>query len=83
MCLQVLTELRKSNFTLLNQTVQFDENGEPMFGPYAIVFWDHDGSIREVGYYNFHGSFDFSINSDIIKWHTADQVSEFLKKSNV
>lgn len=50
-----------------------------MFGPYAIVFWDHDGSVHEVGYYNFHGSFDFSINSTIIKWHTAGQVSEFLK----
>ncbi|KAL3974279.1 glycogen synthase kinase 3 beta [Sarotherodon galilaeus] len=70
----LLTELRKSNFPLLNQTVQFDENGDPMFGSYAIVFWDHDGNVHEVGYYNFHRSFNFSINSDKIKWHTTGQV---------
>ncbi|XP_030590401.1 taste receptor type 1 member 1-like [Archocentrus centrarchus] len=66
----VLTELRKSNFTLLNYTVQFDENGDPMFGSYAIVFWDQSSDIQEVGYYNFNG-FNFSINSTKIKWHTT------------
>ncbi|XP_063321117.1 taste receptor type 1 member 1-like [Pelmatolapia mariae] len=70
----VLTELRKSNFTLLNQTIQFDENGDPMFGSYAIVFWGQDGRVHEVGYYNFHGSFDFSINRSKIRWHTTGQV---------
>uniref|UniRef100_A0A3P9L1X0 G-protein coupled receptors family 3 profile domain-containing protein n=1 Tax=Oryzias latipes TaxID=8090 RepID=A0A3P9L1X0_ORYLA len=39
----VLEELRKSKFTLLNQTVQFDKNGDPKFGSYAIVIWNESG----------------------------------------
>lgn len=72
MCLhQVLTELKKSNFTLLNYSVHFDENGDPVFGSYAIVFWDQSGDIEEVGYYKFDGSSSLSINSTKIKWHTT------------
>uniref|UniRef100_A0A672FAN3 G-protein coupled receptors family 3 profile domain-containing protein n=1 Tax=Salarias fasciatus TaxID=181472 RepID=A0A672FAN3_SALFA len=32
----VLAELKKSNFTLLNQTIHFDENGDPNYGLYFI-----------------------------------------------
>ncbi|XP_055366242.1 taste receptor type 1 member 2-like [Betta splendens] len=40
----ILAELRKSNFTLLNETIHFDENGDPLFGSYNIVFWNQSGS---------------------------------------
>uniref|UniRef100_A0A8C2WM46 G-protein coupled receptors family 3 profile domain-containing protein n=1 Tax=Cyclopterus lumpus TaxID=8103 RepID=A0A8C2WM46_CYCLU len=40
----VLAELKKSNFTLLNQSVTFDENGDPNYGSYSIVFWNQIAS---------------------------------------
>ncbi|XP_034065450.1 taste receptor type 1 member 1-like [Gymnodraco acuticeps] len=38
---QVLAELKKSNFTLLNESIRFDENGDPNYGSYSVVFWNH------------------------------------------
>ncbi|KAM4738121.1 taste receptor type 1 member 1-like [Anableps anableps] len=65
----ILNELWKSNFTLLNQTVQFDENGDPYFGSYAIVFWNKQGETEEVGFYTYHQSSQFVINRTKIQWH--------------
>ncbi|KAL3974280.1 pregnane X receptor [Sarotherodon galilaeus] len=70
----VLTELRKTNFTLLNQTIQFDENGDPMFGSHSVVFWGPSGDVQEVGSYTCHPSFHFFINDTKIQWHTSAQV---------
>uniref|UniRef100_A0A672FFV1 Taste receptor type 1 member 1-like n=1 Tax=Salarias fasciatus TaxID=181472 RepID=A0A672FFV1_SALFA len=58
----VLAELKKSNFTLLNQTIHFDENGDPNYGFYLIVFWNHNGDVQEVGYYEFYPPFLFRIS---------------------
>ncbi|KAK7884859.1 hypothetical protein WMY93_027982 [Mugilogobius chulae] len=69
----VLTELQKSNFTLLNQSIQFDKNGDPMFGSYSIVFWKNK-EAEEVGHYKFYPSVDFHINSSKIQWYTKGQV---------
>ncbi|XP_040048219.2 taste receptor type 1 member 1 [Gasterosteus aculeatus] len=69
----VLAELKKSNFTLLNQRIQFDEKGEPMFGSYSIVFWNHSGEAEEIGFYRFHPS-DHFINSSSIHWYTKGEV---------
>uniref|UniRef100_A0A3B4T760 Taste receptor type 1 member 2-like n=1 Tax=Seriola dumerili TaxID=41447 RepID=A0A3B4T760_SERDU len=66
----VLAELKKSNFTLLNQSIQFDENGDPKFGAYSIVFWNHSGDAEEVGIYKFRPSFHFFINNSKIQWYT-------------
>nr|XP_046253757.1 taste receptor type 1 member 1-like [Scatophagus argus] len=70
----VLAELKKSNFTLLNQSIQFDENGDPTFGSYSIVFWNHSGDAEEVGFYHFHPSVNFYINNSKIQWYTIGEV---------
>lgn len=74
---QVLTGLRKSNFTLLNQSIQFDDNGDPKFGSYSVVFWNHNGDAEEIGFYKFYPSVNFLINSTKIQWYTHGEVSCF------
>ncbi|XP_068997064.1 taste receptor type 1 member 1-like [Embiotoca jacksoni] len=71
---RVLAELKKSNFTLLNQHIQFDENGDPKFGSYSIVFWNHSGDAQEIGFYKFHPSVHFFINNTKIQWYTNGEV---------
>ncbi|XP_020501684.2 taste receptor type 1 member 1-like [Labrus bergylta] len=71
----VLAELKKSNFTLLNQSITFDEYGDPTYGSYSIVFWNHNGDAEEIGFYHFHPSVDFFINNSKIKWYTNGEVS--------
>ncbi|XP_019743593.1 taste receptor type 1 member 1-like [Hippocampus comes] len=66
---KVLVELKKSNFTLLNQRIQFDENGDPNFGSYSIVFWNKSGDIEEIGFYEFQSSVSFVIDETKIRWH--------------
>ncbi|XP_040914058.1 taste receptor type 1 member 1-like [Toxotes jaculatrix] len=70
----VLAELKKSNFMLLNQSIQFDENGDPKFGSYSVVFWNHNGDIEEVGFYKFYPSAHFFINNTKIQWYTNGEV---------
>ncbi|XP_019112198.2 taste receptor type 1 member 1-like [Larimichthys crocea] len=66
----VLEELKKSNLTLLNQSIEFDENGDPKHGSHSIVFWNDNGDAEEVGYYNFHSSRPLFINTSKIQWFT-------------
>ncbi|XP_041802279.1 taste receptor type 1 member 1-like [Chelmon rostratus] len=70
----VLAELKKSNFTLLNRSIQFDENGDNKFGSISIVFWNHRGDAEEVGFYKFHPWVNFFINNTKIQWYTKGQV---------
>ncbi|XP_031697181.1 taste receptor type 1 member 1-like [Anarrhichthys ocellatus] len=70
----VLAELKKSNFTLLNQSVTFDENGDPNFGSYSIVFWNQSGDAEEIGICHFHPKFNFFINDTKIQWYTKGKV---------
>ncbi|KAM4562519.1 taste receptor type 1 member 1-like [Odontesthes bonariensis] len=70
----VLKELKRLNFTLLNQSVQFDENGDPTFGSYSIVFWNHSGDAEVVGFYYFYPPFQFFINHTKIQWHENGKV---------
>ncbi|XP_038578811.1 taste receptor type 1 member 1 [Micropterus salmoides] len=70
----VLAELKKSNFTLLNHRIQFDENGDPTFGSYSIVFWNHNGDAEEIGFYNFNPRDNFFINTTKIQWYTKGEV---------
>ncbi|XP_042348439.1 LOW QUALITY PROTEIN: taste receptor type 1 member 1-like [Plectropomus leopardus] len=70
----VLAMLKKSNFTLLNHSIQFDEHGDPTFGSYSIVFWNQSGNAEEIGFYKFHPSVDFSINDSKIQWYTKGEV---------
>ncbi|XP_061826483.1 taste receptor type 1 member 1-like [Nerophis lumbriciformis] len=66
---KVLAELKKSNFSLLNQTIHFDEHGDPTFGSFFIVFWNQSGDIEEVGFYKFLSSIHFFIDDNKIRWH--------------
>ncbi|XP_077371544.1 taste receptor type 1 member 2.2 [Festucalex cinctus] len=66
---KVLLELKKSNFTLLNQLIQFDEHGDPNFGSYSIVFWNKSGEIEEIGFYEFESSHSFVIDETKIHWN--------------
>uniref|UniRef100_A0A7N6FL63 G-protein coupled receptors family 3 profile domain-containing protein n=1 Tax=Anabas testudineus TaxID=64144 RepID=A0A7N6FL63_ANATE len=70
----ILAELRKSNFTLLNQRIRFDENGDPMFGSYSIVYWNYTGDAQEVGITKFYPSPYFFINTSKIYWHGTGKV---------
>ncbi|XP_070766882.1 taste receptor type 1 member 1-like [Enoplosus armatus] len=70
----VLAELKKTKFTLLNHSIEFDENGDPKNGSYSIVFWNHNGDAEEVGFNHFHPSFNFFINSSKIHWYTKGEV---------
>ncbi|KAM3617708.1 uncharacterized protein V6R79_010063 [Siganus canaliculatus] len=71
---EVLAQLQKLTFTLLNQTIQFDENGDPKFGSYSVVFWNRSGEAEEVGFCRYEPSFGFFINSSKIQWHTKEKV---------
>ncbi|XP_034551247.1 taste receptor type 1 member 1-like [Notolabrus celidotus] len=66
----VLAELKKSNFTLLDQHITFDEHGDPDYGSYSVIFWNHSGDAEEVGFYQFHPSIDFFVNDSKIQWYT-------------
>uniref|UniRef100_A0A3Q3X115 G-protein coupled receptors family 3 profile domain-containing protein n=1 Tax=Mola mola TaxID=94237 RepID=A0A3Q3X115_MOLML len=70
----IIKQLKKSNFTLLNHSIRFDENGDPKFGSYSIVFWNHRGDAEEVGFYHFHPWISFFINNTKIKWYTNGKV---------
>ncbi|XP_033503164.2 taste receptor type 1 member 1-like [Epinephelus lanceolatus] len=70
----VLAQLKRSNFTLLNQRIQFDENGDPNYGSYSIVSWNQSGDAEEIGSYNFYPSYHFFINDSKIQWHTKGEV---------
>ncbi|XP_020778156.2 taste receptor type 1 member 1-like [Boleophthalmus pectinirostris] len=76
----VLKEMQKSNFTLMDHNIQFNENGDPKFGYYSIVFWDNT-KAEEVGYYKIYPSVDFYINSSKIQWYTDKQVPSSLCSS--
>ncbi|XP_035015538.1 taste receptor type 1 member 1-like [Hippoglossus stenolepis] len=71
---KVLAELKKSNFTLLNRSIQFDENGDPKFGSYSIVFWNKSGNAQEIGFYRVYPSVNFFINSTEIEWYKDGEV---------
>ncbi|XP_075898205.1 taste receptor type 1 member 1-like [Nelusetta ayraudi] len=68
----VLSELKKSNFTLLNQSIQFDKDGDPKFGSYDIVYWNQTGDAEDIGYYNFHPFVSFFINDSEIQWFSGE-----------
>ncbi|KAI9530979.1 hypothetical protein NQZ68_000470, partial [Dissostichus eleginoides] len=70
----LLAELKKSNFTLLNQSIRFDENGDPDFGSYSVVFWNHSDKAEEIGIHDFDQSAKLFINNSKIKWHIVGEV---------
>ncbi|XP_034733615.1 taste receptor type 1 member 1-like [Etheostoma cragini] len=70
----VFAELMKSNFTLLNQSIRFDEYGDPNYGSFSIVFWNQSGDAEVIGFYNLYPPFHFFINDSKIQWYTKGEV---------
>ncbi|XP_015233238.1 PREDICTED: taste receptor type 1 member 1-like [Cyprinodon variegatus] len=70
----VLEELRKSNFTLLNVSIGFNDYGNPRFGSYTIVFWNRSSFAEEIGFHVFYPSVNFFINNTKIEWFTNQEV---------
>ncbi|XP_069466630.1 taste receptor type 1 member 1 [Ambystoma mexicanum] len=70
---QLLEKIKKVNFTLHNQSISFDDNGEPLTG-YDIVMWnwnEQNVSVRVIGSYSQRPS-KLHINEEGLKWHTKD-----------
>uniref|UniRef100_A0A8C6TG02 G-protein coupled receptors family 3 profile domain-containing protein n=1 Tax=Neogobius melanostomus TaxID=47308 RepID=A0A8C6TG02_9GOBI len=67
----VLSELKRSNFSLLNHTIEFDRNGDPRFGTFNIIFWNSSGEAEVVGVHKFQPSSHFSVNESKIQWHNS------------
>ncbi|KAM4703132.1 taste receptor type 1 member 1 [Rhinophrynus dorsalis] len=69
---QLLQEVKKVNFSLYNQTINFDDKGDPAIG-YDIVMWDWSGDNPIV---NVIGSFSQNPRrlelSKVLLWHTQD-----------
>lgn len=47
----------------------FDENGDPKFGYYDIIFWNDRGDPEKVGFYHFQPLVNFFINNTKIQWY--------------
>ncbi|KAM6981954.1 taste receptor type 1 member 1-like [Tautogolabrus adspersus] len=74
----VLAALKKIKFTLLNQSIEFDDQGDPKFGSYSIVFWNNSGDAEEIGFYTFQTPVHFFINNSKIQWYTNGEVPSAL-----
>lgn len=67
--------LKNITFTLYNQSIEFDENGDPP-AIYDIVFWNWTSkTIDTVGSYNSMLEPSFSLDQDLIHWHSGKDVS--------
>ncbi|XP_075046956.1 taste receptor type 1 member 1 [Mixophyes fleayi] len=69
---QLLEQVKKVNFTLYNQSIYFDSNGDPATG-YDIVMWNWIGdtaTFKVIGSYSkIMGQ--LQLNNGL-KWHTKD-----------
>ncbi|XP_033824752.1 taste receptor type 1 member 1-like [Periophthalmus magnuspinnatus] len=74
----VLHELKRSKFTLLNHTIEFDKNGDLMSGYFDIITWNSSGEAERVGVYTFESAPRFFINQSKIQWHNNGQVPSSL-----
>uniref|UniRef100_A0A3Q3AM69 Taste receptor type 1 member 1-like n=2 Tax=Kryptolebias marmoratus TaxID=37003 RepID=A0A3Q3AM69_KRYMA len=71
---KILAELQKTNFTLLNRTIQFDKNGDLKFGSYSVIFWNDSGDAQQVGFFKFYPTVNFYINTSSILWYKNGEV---------
>ncbi|KAK7884858.1 hypothetical protein WMY93_027981 [Mugilogobius chulae] len=78
---KILSELKRSKFTVLNHTILFDTNGDPRFGYFNIITWNSSGEAETVGIYTFQSAPNFSINESKIQWHTNGQCPPGYRKS--
>nr|XP_033777271.1 taste receptor type 1 member 3 [Geotrypetes seraphini] len=67
---QLLKGIKEVNFTVLNTTFYFDENGSPNIG-YDVVTWIHKGKELSVDKISQYSEALDDINSSLIDWQTA------------
>ncbi|KAM9342484.1 taste receptor type 1 member 1-like [Pholidichthys leucotaenia] len=79
---EIFAELKKSDFSLSNRRIQFNENGDLISGSYSIVFWNNSGEVEKIGYYQFSSSTKFYINATKIQWYTDGEVRFFSITAN-
>lgn len=77
--LQLLAQLKRSNFTLLNERVQFNDNGDPRFGSFTLLFWNQTGGTETFGFVSFYPSDQFFINDSKIQFHSKEVRNEATK----
>ncbi|XP_036390088.1 taste receptor type 1 member 1-like [Megalops cyprinoides] len=72
---KLLEEIWKTNFTLLDQHIIFDKNGDSP-ARFNIVLWTLTSSpyIQNIGSYNTDPFESFNINSTLIHWYTNGTV---------
>ena len=68
--------MKKTNLTLLNMTIQFNEFGGLKF-PSVNIFVLAKGVITQVGSYETNPSVVLSINSSLIQWHANGTVRRY------
>uniref|UniRef100_UPI00398EAF84 taste receptor type 1 member 1-like n=1 Tax=Pristiophorus japonicus TaxID=55135 RepID=UPI00398EAF84 len=69
---QLLEGLKRVNFTLHNNPIYFDENGNPPMG-YEVIVWDTEmesRSMKVIGSYKPNPG-RLIINESLIKWNSA------------
>uniref|UniRef100_A0A3B4CM98 G-protein coupled receptors family 3 profile domain-containing protein n=1 Tax=Pygocentrus nattereri TaxID=42514 RepID=A0A3B4CM98_PYGNA len=76
---QLLSYMKRTNFTTLGEDVRFDENGDPI-ASYDLMNWQvaNDGSLQlaKVGFYDasLREDRDLVINESVIMWHRGNKV---------
>ncbi|XP_037396087.1 extracellular calcium-sensing receptor-like [Pygocentrus nattereri] len=75
---QLLSYMKRTNFTTLGEDVRFDENGDPI-ASYDLMNWHttKDGSLQliRVGFYDasLREDRDLVINESVIVWHRGNK----------
>ncbi|KAL6479460.1 hypothetical protein MHYP_G00128930 [Metynnis hypsauchen] len=75
---QLLSYMKRTNFTTLGEDVRFDENGDPI-ASYDLMNWHttNDGSLQliRVGFYDasLGEDRDLVINESVIVWHRGNK----------
>ncbi|KAL7870289.1 hypothetical protein SRHO_G00077860 [Serrasalmus rhombeus] len=76
---QLLSYMKRTNFTTLGEDVRFDENGDPI-ASYDLMNWQvaNDGSLQlaKVGFYDasLREDRDLVINESVIMWHRGNKL---------
>ncbi|KAM4652125.1 taste receptor type 1 member 1-like [Discoglossus pictus] len=74
---QLLEQVKKVNFTLYNQSIYFDNNGDPATG-YDLIMWSWNGSTPT---FKVIGSFIQNPRrleiANVLKWHTKNNTGIF------
>ena len=67
----VLTYLKKVNFTQFNRSLSFDENGDPVTSSYSIINLQPDNGtlkVKQVGTWMDHRSPPLQLDNDSLVW---------------